>query len=348
MQLAEDGHMASSRADGAREYRLEAKAIDWRIRNDFKVQGYAFNGKIPGPSIRAEPGEELKVVVRNSLSEPLAVHWHGLAVPNNMDGVPGITQDAIMPGEEFEYEFTVGDEPGTYWYHSHQTAIHVMKGLFGALIVDPPKGRGAVDYDAEHVLFVHSYSKFEIMMSGMMARGHGGKGMGQMEIDSSGWTDIMKGMVHMVNGKAWPETDPIRVRQGQTILIRLISADGGLELLPSVHPMHVHGHVFEVLATDGHRLPYPYKKDTVLIGPGERYDLLLRASNPGRWPLHCHIEPHMEEGMMVLIEYEGYEMTTHPATKRIIQRSPTSHQAMGHKPSSIHTKGVPTDAARKR
>lgn len=123
--------------DGKKIINIEAKETHWIFNDEIMDMAWTYNGTLPGQEIRVNEGDHVRIVLKNSLSEPTALHLHGLPVPNEMDGVPGVTQNAVLPGEEFVYEF-VADTPGTYWYHSHQKgAEQVGKGLYGAFIVEP-------------------------------------------------------------------------------------------------------------------------------------------------------------------------------------------------------------------
>src|SRR3990172_7007104 len=149
--------LAGSRAGSAdanvttRSIHLEAREITWELAPGKVVKAMAYNGQVPGPEIRVKEGERVRIILKNALSEPTAIHWHGVDVPNAMDGVPGLTQDAVLPGGAFTYEF-VATNPGTRWYHTHQdpeTQTHL--GLYGSLIVEPrTPPPGSVKYDREY------------------------------------------------------------------------------------------------------------------------------------------------------------------------------------------------------
>lgn len=120
-----------------REYTLVAQEVEHELQPGLRVKAWSFGGTVPGTPVRITQGYRVRVTLQNQLPEPVTIHWHGVRVPNAMDGVPGVTQNAIQPGNSFVYEFEVQD-PGTYWYHSHQkSAEQVDKGLYGPLIVDP-------------------------------------------------------------------------------------------------------------------------------------------------------------------------------------------------------------------
>ena len=204
------------------------------------------------------------------------MHWHGIDVPNAMDGVADVTQAAVPPGSAFTYRFTArpagrdGGTGGTFLYHSHTDEDRqVGAGLSGAFIIDPAPGATGEAYDVERVLAIQEWTLA------------GGATLPSME---------MTGMLpnwFTINGKSYPDTEPIFVKSGQRVLLRLIGA-GQFE-----HPMHLHGTTFDVVAVDGHPLEQPIERDVQLIASGERYDLAFVAPAPGKWLLHCHIGHHM-------------------------------------------------------
>lgn len=258
---------------GTKVYELTASVIQWRILDDEPVAAYAYNRQVPGPLIRVTQGDRMRVVVRNDLPEPTTVHWHGLILPNEMDGPANVTQDPIQPGDSFTYEFTV-EQQGTYFYHSHlQPDRQQALGLYGALIVDPadPSVDAAYDYDQDVIVMLQEWLEREgrtypaMMMEGALPN------------------------FFTINGKAYPDTDTVRMRVGERLRVRFIGSNNNF-----VHPMHIHGGPFTIVQTDGNPVPKAaqIQKDTVLVGPGERYDVIWEARRPGRWLLHCHIPHH--------------------------------------------------------
>lgn len=255
---------------------LVAKPVRWEILPGVRVTAWSYNGLVPGPELRVPFGARVRVNVKNELPAPTTVHWHGIAVPNAMDGVPGITQEPIAEGGGFTYEFTAipagRDSPGgTFMYHSHYDEDRqVGLGLSGAFIIDPP-GAGA-RYDVERTLLLAEWN-----------------------LDpSSGATRPpmeMPGMLpnyFTINGKSFPATETIAVRRGQRVLLRLVGAG------QVVHPMHLHGTDFRIVAKDGHPVSGPPQAaDVVQVAPGERVDIAFTATEPGKWLLHCHIGHHM-------------------------------------------------------
>lgn len=226
--------------------------IMWETKEGKMVEAWAFNRQVPGPTIRAKEGERVRIVVTNNLPEGTSAHWHGLEVPNNMDGVPGISQDPIAPGESFTYEFTAKPS-GTHMYHSHFNSLHQEEhGLYGMFIVEPKVERAAMKADREEIMII----------------GDGPLGF-------------------VINGKEFPMIEPIKVTKGERIRVRMANL-GGL-----YHPMHLHGGHFTVVAKDGFPVPAPQDMNTLSIAPGETFDVILKAEEPGIWLWHCHVLSHV-------------------------------------------------------
>ena len=260
--------------NGVWTFELETEAVRWEILPGERVTAWTYNGTVPGPEIRVPYGQRVRVVVRNSLPEPTTVHWHGIAVPNAMDGVPDVTQAPIPPGGTFTYEFRAipaGRDSlgGTFFYHSHfDEDRQVGLGLSAPFLIDPPSPE---PYDAERTIM-----------------------LGEWNLDpQSGATRPpmdMEGLLpnyFTINGKSFPATESFDVERGDRVLLRVV---GGGQF---THPMHLHGTDFRVVAKDGHPLSQPYAADVIQVAPGERYDLAFTAAEPGKWVFHCHIGHHL-------------------------------------------------------
>ena len=262
-------------------FTLTASNVQWEVSKGQFVDAMAFNGQIPGPQIDVAYGDHIKIVVENQLDQPTVVHFHGMTVPNAQDGVPYITQDPIMPGQVWTYEFTVKDPPGMYVYHSHfNSTEQVGAGLYGALIVQPDGGNWP--YPA------------------LSVDDHTGATTVGAPVTVDDETTLFLGdgpLGYVLNGKSFPATSPIVAKQGDWVLIHMAN-DGSM-----LHPMHLHGYHFEVVAQDGFPLEQPYMADTLVIAPGQRFDVLVHAIYPGAWAFHCHILPHVEgpQGMYGMV-----------------------------------------------
>lgn len=276
--------------NGVKVFDLEVSVIRWNILPDEQVMAYAFNRQVPGPRVRVTEGDRIRINVTNNLPEATSVHWHGLIVPNAMDGPADITQKPIEPGKTFTYEFTT-QQSGTFFYHSHKESDRQQAlGMYGALIIDPKTPAGQPAYDLEYTLQLQEW------------------------LEKEGYTYpamLMDGALpnfFTINGKAYPATETIKMRVGQSVLLRFIGSNNNF-----IHPMHVHGGPFKIVATDGSPVPEAaqIEKDTVNVGPGERYDVVWTAREPGKWLIHCHIPHHVTNdnvevqgggGLMMLIE----------------------------------------------
>ncbi|MCU4993993.1 multicopper oxidase family protein [Bacillus cereus] len=316
------------------EVTLIAKEEKQKLSNGVIVPVWTFNGSSPGPEIRVKKGEKVKVTLKNELSAPVSIHWHGYPVPNNMDGIPGVTQDAVDPGKSFTYEFEA-NVPGTYWYHSHQDSVNQLdRGLYGALIVEDTKEK----YDKDYTLLLDEWvtDKEEIKKQlkemtkgqiGNKSKGdentkknddkngmdHSGMDMGSDQKDSGNMAGMDHGNMKMeghdmsmydlftINGKSGDLVVPLKVNKGDKVRLRLVNA-GYLS-----HDIHVHGHDIKVIATDGQPINNPkvIKDKVISIAPGERYDIEFTANNPGKWYVEDHSKNKSAKGMKAVIEYDG-------------------------------------------
>jgi FtsP/CotA-like multicopper oxidase with cupredoxin domain len=273
--------LAPTRDGTTKVFTLTAQNVQWEVSKGQFVDAMAFNGQIPGPQIEVSYGDHVRIELQNQLDQPTVLHFHGMTVPNVQDGVPYVTQDPIMPGEYWTYEFTVKDPPGMYVYHSHfNSTEQVGAGLYGALMVQPQGG--AWPYRAANVN----------LQTGAVTIG------GPVAIDVEQTLFLGDGPLgYVLNGKSFPATTPIVAKKGDWVLIHMAN-DGSM-----LHPMHLHGYHFEVVAQDGFPLQNPYMADTLVIAPGQRFDVLVHAVYPGAWAFHCHILPHVEgpQGMYGMV-----------------------------------------------
>jgi len=240
--------------DGTLQFELTARITPWEASAGHVVQAWTYNGTVPGPTIHVGVGDRVRVILHNQLPESTVIHFHGLIVPNAMDGVPDITQPPVKPGKDFTYEFTaVGPAVGMYHSH-HDAAKQVPNGLVGAFLVgEEPLPNG-----------VQPAQEFP------------------MVLNDAGVIGLS------LNGKSFPATAPIVANNGDWILVHYFNE--GFQ----IHPMHLHGLPGMVVAKDGFAVPQPYLADTVLVAPGERYSVLIHADQVGTWAWHCHILTHAE------------------------------------------------------
>lgn len=264
-------------------FELTAQATQWPIFADNYVTAWTYNGMVPGPLIRVTEGDKVRIIVKNTLSEPTTIHWHGIEVPNAMDGIPDMTQDAIQPGDSFTYEFTAKPE-GTFWYHSHYNSDkQISVGLSGAFIIDPLVEETSKP-DIDQVLMLNEWRLID--------------GQTYAAMPATG----MDGNYFTINGKSYPDTQTLDVKVGQKVRLRFIGSG------QMIHPMHLHGFAFKVVATDGYAVPEAAQltKDTISVAPGERYDIEFTPDRSGQWMLHCHIphhttNEHVEPGGLMMV-----------------------------------------------
>ena len=255
--------------NGVKVYHLVAQPFTHEFAGGLRAECWGYNGTTPGPLIEAVEGDRVRFYVTNRLPEATAVHWHGLFVPNGMDGVAGLTQPGIPPGETFRYEFTLR-QSGTFMYHSHfDEMVQMGLGTIGMFVVHPRAPLGPpVDRD------------FSLMLSEWAIK------PGTRRPDPTVMNDFN---IFTVNGKVFPATAPLVVRTGQRVRIRL----GNLGATDH-HPFHIHGHAFRVTGTDAGRVPESawVPAATVLVPVGSTRDIEFVADAPGDWPFHCHMTHH--------------------------------------------------------
>lgn len=266
-------------------YTLEAKPTSIRIGNR-DVTTWAYNGAIPGPTLRVTEGDTLRVTVKNRLpaGQGTSIHWHGVPLLNAMDGVSGATQRAIASGQDFTYEF-VAPVAGTYFYHSH-VGLQLDRGLYGPLIIDPV--RETQPSSQEMTLILDDWldgmtgtpddaMKQLIAMGDRMTGGMSGMPMGPTPPD-------LLYPSYLINGKPADQPQEILVEQGQRVRLRFINAAAA-----SIFHVALQGHRMTVTHTDGQPV-VPVEIETLRIGMGERYDVLVTANRPGVWQLAASVE----------------------------------------------------------
>jgi FtsP/CotA-like multicopper oxidase with cupredoxin domain len=256
-------------ADGYKQFDVTAKIVDWEVEPGKVVQAWTYNGTVPAPEIHVEVGDKVRVVLHNELPVGTVIHWHGIRVPNSMDGVPPFTQPAVMPGESFTYEFEAL-EPAVGIYHSHNGANQVLDGLFGAFTI----GQMATPPE----LLEQGFKATPDQTINMVLNDAGAIGLS-------------------LNGKSFPATQPYTGKVGDTVMVNYYN-EGLL-----AHPMHLHQPVGWTIAKDGKELLVPIPGDTINIAPGERYTVLYKLTDPGVWAWHCHILTHAEgeDGMFGMV-----------------------------------------------
>ena len=415
-----------------KEFTLVAEIGKINLLEGNAVDVWSYNGQVPGPELRIQKGDTLKINFTNNLPQETTIHFHGIRVPNAMDGVPGVTQEPIKPGESFVYEFAPKDA-GTFWYHPHvRGSEQVERGLYGTIVVEDSN---EPDYDQDKVIvlddwridqtgqidprfntghdlmhdgrwgniitvngvpnytvdakggerlrlrFINTSNArvYKLDFGGLDVKGFAVDGMlaekpfttqgleiapgnridvditipqisqkktyrirdtftretnnlvsvfvdgavsevksfdtpvatmfpdwsskaNALKIDHEYILDARRGGQYgiewTINGKAYPDYDPITLKKGEFNVIRFTNSSS------SLHPMHLHGQFFKVLARNGQQVDEPYLRDTVLIKSKEVIDVGIVPLDEGTWVSHCHVLEHAEAGMLTVIKVE--------------------------------------------
>ena len=259
--------------DGWKEFHLVAEPVVRELAPGMKARLWGYNGQSPGPTIECVEGDKLRIFVTNRLPEHTSIHWHGVILPNGMDGVSGLTQPAIEPGKTYVYEFTMR-RAGTFMYHPHaDEMVQMAMGMMGFIVVHP-KDRSFMPVDRDFVLLLNNF-----------------------DIDPGSFTPRVNTMLDFnlfcFNSRVFPGIDPLVVRQGDRVRIRI----GNLTM--TNHPIHIHGHDFEVTGTDGGWIRpsarWPEVSTDVAVGQMRAIEFV--ADNPGDWAFHCHKSHHTMNAM---------------------------------------------------
>ncbi|WP_431808166.1 multicopper oxidase family protein [Lysinibacillus sphaericus] len=262
--------------NGIKYFELVAEPVNQEILPGVFIKGWGYNGSIPGPTIQVYPGDYISIRVINQLPEATSIHWHGLNVPNVMDGVPEVEPSPrIEPRHYFDYHFHINNPPGTHMYHSHvNVAKQDMLGLLGGFVILDPH---EINVNKDYLLLMQEWS-----LSGLQ-KGEKVK-TGQYHLNPF----AMEFNMFTINGKSFPSTTPMAIEYGDIVRLRL----GAIQI--NHHPMHIHGHQFLIEKSDGNSIVNNrIFKNTILVATGETWDVIFKANNPGIWPFHCHIAHHV-------------------------------------------------------
>lgn len=252
--------------NGVKVYDITAMEVKWEVEPGKFVDAMTYNGVVPAPEIRLEVGDKIRINFKNDMNESTAIHFHGIRVPNQMDGVDPYNQVVVTPGSSFVYEFEAL-EPAIGIYHSHHHAeVQVPNGLFGSFIITDPAWETTMPIP--QYLQDKGYTQVDKEVT--------------MVLNDAGTIGLS------LNGKSFPATEAYTLRKGQTMMVHYLNE--GL----TAHPMHLHQPVGWVIAKDGIPLDFPMPGDTINVSPGERYTVLYKAVDPGVWAWHCHILTHAE------------------------------------------------------
>lgn len=260
--------------NGAKVFHLVAEEVEHQFTKELKAKCWGFNGRVHGPTIEAVEGDHIRIYVTNQLAAATSIHWHAIILPNGMDGIAGLTQKEIKPGETFKYEFVV-HQHGTFMYHSHHDEMTQMAmGMMGLIVIHPRNPKTPAP-DRDYAIML---SEWKIIP-------------GTYRPVTTEMTDFN---MFSMNGVSFPATEPLLAKVGDRVRIRI----GNLSATDH-HPIHLHGHAFKVIATDGGDIPESaqWPESTVLVNVGSTRTLEFIADNPGDWLLHCHMTHHMMNQM---------------------------------------------------
>jgi FtsP/CotA-like multicopper oxidase with cupredoxin domain len=259
--------------NGWKEFHLIAEPVKREISPGMIANLWGYNGQSPGPTIECVEGDKVRIFVTNKLPEHTTVHWHGVLVPNGMDGVGGLNQPQIQPGKTFVYEFEM-TKSGTFMYHPHaDEMLQMAMGMMGFIVVHPKNSR-FMPVDRDFVFLLNAY-----------------------DVDPGSYTPKVSTMLDFNlwtwNSRAFPGIDPLVCRLDDRVRIRI----GNLTM--TNHPIHLHGVDFEVTGTDGGWVPksarWPEVSTDIAVGQMRAIEFIANA--PGDWAFHCHKAHHTMNAM---------------------------------------------------
>ena len=277
--------------NGWKEFHLVAEPVERELAPGMVARLWGYNGQSPGPTIEVVEGDFVRIFVTNKLPEHTSVHWHGQRLPNGMDGVGGLTQPQIKPGQTFVYEFEAR-RAGTFMYHPHaDEMVQMAMGMMGFWVTHP-RNPGAVpgyqDADRDFCFLLANY-----------------------DIEPGSATPKINTMLDFnlftFNSRVFPGIDPLVCRQGDRVRIRV----GNLTM--TTHPIHLHGHEFVVAGTDGGWVPPTarWPEVTTSVDVGQMRAIEFEATEPGDWAFHCHKSHHTMNAMghdvptMIGVDHRG-------------------------------------------
>jgi FtsP/CotA-like multicopper oxidase with cupredoxin domain len=291
--------------DNVKEFHLVAEPVVREMAPGMKANLWGYNGQSPGPTLEAVEGDRVRIFVTNRLPEPTSIHWHGFLLPSGMDGVSGLTQPPIKPGQTFVYEFDM-KKSGTFMYHPHaDEMVQMAMGMMGFFVVHP-RNPSFMRVDRDFVFLLNA---FDIEPGSMTPK------INTM-LDFNLWC---------WNSRIFPGLDPFVVRQGDRVRIRF----GNLTM--TNHPVHMHGYDFEVTCTDGGWVPksalWPEVSVDVAVGQMRAFE--FDAIYPGDWAIHCHKSHHTMNAM-------GHDVPTmigvdHREVVQKIQKLVPDYMVMGER-----------------
>lgn len=259
--------------DGVKEFRIVAEPVKREFAPGMVVDCWGYNGQTPGPTIEAVEGDRVRLFVTNGLPERTSMHWHGFLLPNGMDGVAGLVQPHIEPGETYVYEITLRQH-GTLMYHPHSDEmVQMALGMMGFFVIHP-RAPETPRVDRDFCIMLHEWSVPP----------------GTSRPNPAVMTDFN---TFTFNSRAWPGTAPLVVKKGDRVRVRLAN------LSMDSHPIHLHGHFFQVTGTDAGPVPPSarFREVTTNVPVGATRDIEFVADAPGDWAFHCHKSHHTMNAM---------------------------------------------------
>ncbi len=268
--------------DGVKVYHLITEEVEHvfvpeigdTTRVGLRAKCWGYNGTVNGPVIESVEGDRVRIYVTNRMSAPTTVHWHGVFFANGMDGVGGLTQRSIQPGETFKYEWT-WRQHGTFMFHAHHDEMTQMgMGQTGLIVVHPREHEGPPP-DRDFALMLHEWKIVP----------------GTSRPDPN---EMVEFNILTINGRCFPGTAPLVVKTGDRVRIRI----GNLGAMDH-HPFHIHGYRFKIVETDGGQIPVSaqWPETTVLVAVGQTRTIEFIADEPGDWAMHCHMTHHVMNQM---------------------------------------------------
>jgi FtsP/CotA-like multicopper oxidase with cupredoxin domain len=306
-----------------KEFHLVCKEVPVEIMPGLRINCLTYNGRVPGPVIRVREGEMVRVILHNQMKVPTSLHFHGMSLPQSVDGLPRREGGLVKMGDTYNYQF-VAPAPGTYWYHPQ--LVHgdeKTRGLYGAIVVEG-KESGSKSGDEDFVMVLgdcyatsSDAPQPKLSVKGAMPL-HSGKAAtaqadAEPQTESRGWTAVApskyeafsgtKRIFNLINGQSAPAIPPIEVTEGSRVRMRLIN--GGQQLIP----LHISGHRFDVTSFNGDSTPALTNRDTLSLAPGERADIEFTADNPGVWSFGSEVyeqtnnDGHFPGGIACVMRY---------------------------------------------
>ena len=316
--------LPSKLVDGVKVMHLIAQEVEHEFAPGLRAACWGYNGRTPGPTIEAVAGDRVRIYVTNKLPAATTVHWHGIRIPNGMDGVNGLTQPAIEPGQTYRYEFVV-PQPGTFMYHPHFDEMTQQGlGMMGMFIVHP-REREKNPPDRDYVIML---SEWRI-------------DPGASRPNPAEMTEFN---VLTMNSKAYPATHPLVARIGERVRIRF----GNLSAMDH-HPIHLHGFQSNLIEIDGGRVPDAAVTavNTILVPVGSTRVIEFVADNPGDWPMHCHMTHHVMNQMghnlanMVGVKAGGLSQRVRPLVPGYMTMGQTGMGDMGEMQMDVPANSIP-------